>query len=475
MRLFTKSTNTTDTTSNTLLGHPKGLFVLFITEMWERFSFYGMRAIFVLFLIDRVHGGFGWSESASLQLYGAYLMMAYLLAIPGGFLADRYIGQRAAVLWGIGLQFLGYVLLTLKNESLLIPALGVIALGTGLLKPNISTMVGGLYDKRDPRRDSGFTIFYMGISVGMMLASFVVGTIGEVYGWEYGFGLAGVGSLLSMTTFWWGKRYIPKPTLKARLAYKKQRAANGLTLTKEEKDRLLLVFISLIAACIFYVALEQSGGLMTLYAEKYTDRHIYDWELPASIFTGLTPAFIVLLGPIVALTWMRLAKHSQRINAIFKMGVANIIIGLGFLGMVGAALQKQISLSGQSSLYWLFGVYFIYAIGDLCLSPVIISFITRVAPRRLKSVMTGTYFATLGVASFLAGKLGEQSGALGERTIFEIIAAITILLGIPFIIFNKPLMILAHGSADVDEEEDEDEEDEDEEKKGNTVVEPSGA
>ena len=453
MRLFTKPTNTTDTTNDTLLGHPKGLFVLFITELWERFSFYGMRAILVLFLIDRVHGGFGWSESASLQLYGIYLMMAYLLAIPGGFLADHYIGQRAAVLWGIGLPFWGYIFLALKNENLLIPALGLIALGTGLLKPNISTMVGGLYDRKDPRRDSGFTIFYMGISVGMMLASFVVGTIGEVYGWEYGFGLAGTGSLLSMATFWWGRKYLTTPTLKPR-SRGRQLAANS-TLTKEEKDRLFLVFISLIAACAFYIALEQSGGLMTLYAEKYTDRYIYNWELPASIFTGLTPAFIVLLGPVVAVIWMRLAKRSQRINAIFKMGVANIIIGLGFLGMVGAALQKLASSTGQSSSYWLFGAYFIYAIGDLCLSPVILSFITRVAPRRLKSVMTGTYFATLGVASFLAGKLGEQSGALGELAIFELITVMTILLGIPFIIFNKPLMSLAHGSADVDEEDDE--------------------
>ena len=453
MRLSTKPTNTTDATNDTLLGHPKGLFILFLTEMWERFSFYGMRAILVLFLIDRVHGGFGWSESAGLQLYGVYLMMAYLLAVPGGFFADHYIGQRAAVLWGAGLQCVGYVLLILKHEILLIPALGLIALGTGLLKPNISTLVGGLYERRDPRRDSGFTIFYMGISVGMMLASFVVGTIGEVYGWEYGFGLAGVGSLLSMATFWWGKKYLATPILKPRS--RARQPTISATLTKEEKDRLLLVFISLIAACIFYIALEQSGGLMTLYAENYTNRYIYDWELPASMFTGLTPAFIILLGPVIAFVWMRLAKLSHWVNAISKMGVANIIIGLGFLIMVGAALQKQVSSTGQSSLYWLFGTYFVYAIGDLCLSPVILSFITRVAPRRLKAVMTGTYFATLGVASFLAGKLGEQSGTLGELATFALIAVMTMLWGLPFIIFNKPLMTLAHGSADVDEDDEE--------------------
>jgi len=454
MHLYTKSTNTTDATKNTLLGHPKGLFVLFLTEMWERFSFYGMRAILVLFLIDRVHGGFGWSENTALSLYGIYLMMAYLLAIPGGFLADHYTGQIAAVLLGAGLQCVGYILLILKYESLLMPALGLIALGTGLLKPNISTMVGGLYEKRDPRRDSGFTIFYMGISAGMMLASFVVGTVGEVYGWEYGFGLAVVGNLLSIATFWWGKKHLATPTSKPRTGARK-RGTKNLMLTGEEKDRLLLVCIALIAACIFYIALEQSGGLMTLYAENYTDRYVYDRELPASIFTGLTPAFIILLGPVVALIWMRLAKRSQRINAIFKMGVANIIIGLGVLCMVGASWQKQTSPTGQSPLYWLVGAYFIYAIGDLCLSPVILSFLTRVAPRRLKAVMTGTYFATLGIASFLAGKLGEQSGTLGELTIFALVTAMTILLGIPFIIFNRPLMVLAHGSADVDEDDEE--------------------
>ncbi len=430
--------------NRTLLGHPKGLFILFITELWERFSFYGMRAILVLFLIDNVKGGFGWSEAAALQVYGTYLMLVYLLAIPGGFISDHYIGHRAAVLSGAFLQTIGYFLLMLQSSIVLPFALLLIAIGTGFLKPSISAMVGALYPEEDERRDSGFTIFFMGISVGMLLAAFVVGSIGEVYGWHYGFGLAGVGMLLSIGTFVAGSEYLGSVS---KQSLKDVVPTASSTLVKEERDRLVLIFVCLLAVCVFYTAYEQSGGLMTLYAEKYTDRHFYHWQFPASVFTGITPAFVVLLGPLVSYVWIRLARHIPT-NAIVKLGAGLVILGIGFLVMVGAALQRRTSPTGQSSLYWLVATYIIYAIGELCLSPVALSYITYLAPDRLKSSMIGAFFASAGTAGFLASMLGERSVFLGDLLIFQIIAAITFLVGFCFILFNRRLMKLEHGNVE---------------------------
>lgn len=433
----------------TLLGHPKGLFILFLTEMWERFSFYGMRAILVLFLVDQVKGGFGWSEASALKLYGINLMLVYVLGIPGGALADRYIGQKSAVLWGGILQCIGHFLLALGNEAIFILGLGFIAVGTGLIKPNISTMVGGLYQQGDVRRDGGFTIFYVGINIGALLAPLIVGFIGEVYGWHYGFGLAGFGILIGIITFLGGKQHLGDVGKKPQRINKAKAGSPvrmNLTFTREEKDRLFVLVVCLIAVCAFFAAFEQAGGLMNLYAEKYTNRHVLGWEVPASIFQGLNPAFVMLLGPIVPIIWAGLAKRHRHISSIFKMGVGNIIIGLGFLFMVGAALQKQASPIEQSALHWLVSAYFFHTLGELCLSPVSLSFITKVAPKRVKSSMMGVYFAAIGIAGWLAGKLGEQSVSLGDLTVFKLIFAITVLLGIPFIIFNRRLMKLTHGS-----------------------------
>ena len=424
--------------------------------MWERFSFYGMRAILVLFLVDNVKGGFGWSEAAALKLYGINLMMVYVLGIPGGALADRYIGQSAAVLWGGILQCIGHFLLALSRESIFIVGLGFIAVGTGLLKPNISTMVGGLYQQGDTRRDGGFTIFYVGINIGAILASLIIGFIGEVYGWHYGFSLAGSGILIGIITFLAGRRYLGKVSTKPQ---KRNRVKAGsiapmrLTFTKEEKGRLFVLVVCLIAVCAFFTAFEQAGGLMNLYAKQYTDRHIFGWEVPASIFQGLNPAFVILLGPIVPLLWARLAKRYNHISSIFTIGVGNLIIGIGFLFMVGAALQKQSSPTAQSALHWLVNAYLFYTLGELCLSPVFLSFITKVAPKRVKSSMMGIYFAAIGIAGWLAGKLGEQSVLLGDLTVFKLIFAITVLVGLLFIIFNRKLMKLMHGSEQMAQED----------------------
>ena len=435
--------------TSTLLGHPRGLFILFLTEMWERFSFYGMRAILVLFLIDRVNGGFGWSDAAASKLSGFNVMMVYLLGIPGGIVADRYIGQRAAVLWGGILQCIGHFLLALSSKySFFFTGLGFIAVGTGLLKPNISTMVGGLYAKGDMKRDSGFTIFFMGINIGAALAGIIVGFIGEVYGWHYGFGLAGLGMLIGMIIFVTGQKHLVdvNPHLKKQHPASVSKVAVRFNFTKEERDRLFVIGICLVAIFTSFVAFEQASGLLTLYAKKYTNRYIGHWELPASVLQSLNPIFVIGLSPIVAFVWARLAKRYKYISSIYKIGTSNIIVALGTLFMVGAVLQKAVSPTGKSDLHWLFSTYLCYTIGELSLTPIFLSFITKVAPKQIEASIMGIFFAIVGVAGLVAGFLGAQASSLGILTIFQIIFCMAMFIGILFIIFNKRLMRLTHGS-----------------------------
>ena len=442
--------SSTKQSNNTLLGHPKGLFILFLTELWERFSFYGMRAILVLFLVDNVRGGFGWSEGYALDIYGYYVMAVYVLGVPGGMLADRYLGERLAVLWGGLLQCVGHFLLAIGTQSIFILGLGFIVLGTGLLKPNISTMVGALYEQGDSRRDSGFSIFYVGINVGSLLAALIVGSVGEYYGWHYGFGLAGVGMVIGLLTFRLGSKYLgtagQKPqhinTLKAT-----QHGSLQETFTKEEKDRLIVLTLCFAAFFVFIMAFEQAGGLLNLYAKSHINRYILGWELPTSIFQGLNPIFVILFGPVVPLIWSAMAKSGKPANATFKIGMGNIITGIGFLFMVGAALQKQGVPTGKASMHWLINTYLFHTIGELCLVPIVLSFITKVAPDRVRASMMGLFWFTAGIAGWAASKLGGQVTSLGDINVFVLIFAITVLLGLPFILFNKRLMTLTHGSA----------------------------
>lgn len=436
----------------TLFGHPKGLFVLFFTEMWERFSFYGMRAILVLFLVDQARGGFGWSEAATNKFYGVYILLVYLLSIPGGIIADRYIGHKTAVLWGGTLQCIGHFLLSLGSEIIFLMGLGAIIVGTGLLKPNISTMVGDLYDKEDQRRDSGFTIFYMGINIGGMLAAALVGLVGEVYGWHYGFGLAGIGMFIGLIIFVAGQQYLtPTSNLlkKGVNAFDTPPHINKrMSFTKEERDRLIVLAICLMAIFTSFVALEQAGGLLNLYAKNYTNRHIGSWEIPASMLQGLNPTFIICLGPIASVVWIRLEKRYKYISSMYKMGIGSIIVGLGTLFMVGAALQKEVAVTGKSDLYWLVSTYLFHTIGELSLSPVFLAFIANVAPPQIKSSVMGIFFAVVGMAGLIAGYLGALVDLLGELTIFQFTVSINLLIGFLLILYNKRLMrLMHHGTA----------------------------
>jgi POT family proton-dependent oligopeptide transporter len=435
-------------TNTSFLGHPKGLFILFLTEMWERFSFYGMRAILVLYLVDQAKGGLGWTNAHALKLYGIYGMAVYVLGIPGGLIADRYIGQKAAVLWGGILACSGHFLLAAQNIILFMIGLFLIAAGTGLLKPNISTLVGSLYATGDQRRDGGFTIFYMGINIGAIASSLVVGYVAQVYGWHYGFSIAGIGMLFGILVYLMGQKHLIGVGLdsKTKLETQTTTKAKEIPFTKEEKDRIWALVLSFIGIFSFFMAFEQAGGLMNLYTNEYTDRYVFGWEVPASMFQSLNPAFILLLGPIVAIIWDRLAKRYKNISSFFKLGIGNVAVGVGFLFMVGAVLQRHIPGIEKSSLHWLVNAYLFHTIGELCLSPVSLSFVTKLAPQRISASIMGAYFAAIGFSQLLAAWIGEKSESFGDLKTFQLIFCITLMVGLPFIIFNKKLAKLIHGA-----------------------------
>ncbi len=440
----------------TLFGHPKGLYVLFFTELWERFSYYGMRAILVLYLVAEVgktHGplsGLGWTEGAALALYGWYTMSVYLASIPGGLIADRWLGQKKTVLIGGLLLCAGHITLALPGQVAFFTGLVLIVAGVGLLKPNISTMVGGLYPPGDPRRDKGFTIFYIGINVGAFFSGLVVGYVGEVIGWHYGFGLAGIGMLVGQAVYVFGWRYLKGIGDRPAPRSERKRAEAAEPLTREEKDRILVLLISFLIVVVFWGAFEQAGGLMNLYAKEKTARVLFGFEIPASWFQSLNPLFIMVFGMVVANFWYAWQKKGRESSALFKMALGTMIMGTGFAFMVGASVQAE--SAGKAAMIWLVLAYLFHTLGELCASPVALSFITKLAPARYASLMMGIYFAVSGIGNKVAGLLGEAAAHLGARTIFGGIFVFCVLFGLVILIFLKPLKRLTHGAEDEAEE-----------------------
>ncbi|UXP31847.1 peptide MFS transporter [Reichenbachiella agarivorans] len=481
-----------------IFGHPRGLAVLFFTEMWERFSYYGMRGLLVLYLVDDIAtGGFGWSQVEALSLYGTYTMMVYLMGIPGGILADKYIGQKKAVMVGGALLVLGHGVMALPGENIFYLALTLIVLGVGALKANISTMVGQLYRHGDPRRDKGFTIFYMGINVGSALSSLLVGYIGQVYGWHWGFGLAGLGMLIGQLQFMLGGKYLQGigefvkediSTIPSGSVHFERLKKNPVSLVitilmflvgayvmidtnilfgvlimiasifigfginiykyeldDKEKDRIAVLLISFLLVIAFFGAFEQAGGLMNLYTEQKTDKSVFGlFEMTAAQFQFFNPIFIILFGLPVAYFWgVRRAKGKEE-SAVFKMAIGNIIMGLGFVMMVGAT--QQVANGSLASMWWIVGAYLLHTIGELSSSPVSLSFVTKLAPAKYGSIMMGLYFAIVGLGNKVAGLLGQSASQLGEMEVFAGIGFFSVLIGVLVILFLKKLKKLTHGA-----------------------------
>lgn len=437
-------------TNKELFGHPIGLFVLFFTEMWERFSYYGMRAILVLYLITEVaekNPGLGWSNGEALALYGWYTMMVYVMSIPGGIIADKILGQRKSVMVGCVLLVAGHGILAVEEMWAFYTGLVLIVLGVGMLKPNISTMVGGLYKQGDIRRDKGFTIFYIGINLGAFLSSLIVGYVGEVHGWHYGFGLAGIGMLLGLAVFMYGQKYLLHVgNYIGASKNEEERAASQRPLSKIEKDRVGVLFISFLLVIVFWGAFEQAGGLMSIYTADNTDRLLWGFEIPASVFQSINAMFIIFFGTSIALFWANRKLKGKVSSSLFKMIVGLIIMGAGFFFMTGATIQFE--NTGESAMYWLVLAYLFHTIGELCLSPVALSFITKLAPLKYASIIMGVYFAMTGFGSKLAGLLGEWSESLGEFKIFTGIAIFCVVFGMLMLLLRKQLEKLTHGVED---------------------------
>ncbi|MDQ7916205.1 peptide MFS transporter [Mesonia sp. MT50] len=400
-----------------LFGHPVGLFILFFTEMWERFSYYGMRGILTLYIAasaTAVDPGLGWSNKDAIWLYGWYTMLVYVASIPGGWIADKFLGQKKTVLWGGILLCLGHGILAIPQDWAFFTGLILIILGVGGLKPNISTMVGGLYEDGDIRRDSGFTIFYIGINVGAFLASISVGLVAYYYGWHYGFGLAGIGMLLGQAVYIWGQKFlkgIGEFTGGAMVSAEEKEAAKK-PLSKIEKDRIVVLLISFLIVIVFWGAFEQAGGLMNLYTDAKIDRTIgLSWleEIPAAVFQSLNAAYIIIFGTIIGGFWIWWKKKGRESSSLFKMAIGTIIMGLGYVFMMYASQEASSETFGKAAMYWIFLAYLFHTLGELCTSPVALSFITKLAPLKYASIMMGVFFAATGFGNKLAGSIGESA------------------------------------------------------------------
>ncbi|MCW8876411.1 MAG: peptide MFS transporter [Kangiellaceae bacterium] len=401
------------------LGHPKGLYLLFTTELWERFSYYAMRAILVLYLADQVQdGGLGWAQGDAVSLYGIFTGLVYLTPLLGGWLADNLLGQRKSIILGGILMAAGHFVLATPHtttpgmeNTIFYIGLALLIAGNGLFKPNISTMVGDLYEEGDHRRDGAFTIFYMGINVGAMLSGIVVGIVAAAWGWQAGFIAAGTGMLLSLVIqVLFAQKYLGDIGVEPAAKRDKREAKEerDTPLTKEEFDRLKVIVILGVFTVIFWAGFEQAGGLMNLYTETYTDRNLFGWEIPTTFFQSLNPIYIVILAPIFSMLWIKMGPKEP--TSPIKFAVALLLLAVGFLFMIGAVLQQGGDETVKTSMFWLLGAYLFHTMGELCLSPIGLSMVTKLAPLRLMSFLMGVWFTFIAVANYVGGLIGSMAG-----------------------------------------------------------------
>jgi len=444
-------------------GHPRGLSTLFFTEMWERFSYYGGRALLILYMTDAVvNGGLGLTVATAGALYGTYVALVYMTNLPGGWIADKFLGARNAVFYGGVIIALGNFCLTFRSPAMFYVGLGFIAIGTGLLKPNVSTMVGSLYGSKDARRDSGFSIFYMGINLGALFAPLIVGWLGQNIQWRYGFAAVTAGMILGLTQYRLGAKYLGKAGLLERTHSPEERAqqirslqigllilaalilvplglhlsgavdvtigrvsnAVGVILlimpiayfgtlfmkggwTKSERDRIIAIIVFYIAAALFWSAFEQAGSTLNLFADRYTNNRIFGFAFPSTWWQSVNAALIVLLAPVFAALWLMLDRRKIEPSTPAKFSIGLLFVGLGFLFLVPAALTVQNGPEGtRVGLQWLLGVYFLHTVGELFLSPVGLSAMTKLAPERIVGQMMGIWFLGAATGNFIGGRVG---------------------------------------------------------------------
>jgi POT family proton-dependent oligopeptide transporter len=489
-------------TDKTFFGHPRGLATLFFTEMWERFSYYGMRALLLLFMVASVEkGGMGLDDKTGGAIYGLYTMFVYLLALPGGWLADKFFGLRKSILYGGCIIALGHFCLALPSQETFFVGLLFIVIGTGLLKPNISSMVGEIYPPEDQvRRDAGFSIFFMGINSGALISPIIVGYLGENVNWHYGFAAAGVGMVLGVIQYKLTDNYLgtiglepsrhPDPARQKALENKIRYAlwilgiglaalvallwtrtitinpivfaqGSGVVLlisvllyfayvfvfenlTADEKKKVVAIFIFFVVTTAFYAGYEGQGSSLNLFADRYADRIFGGFTMPASWLQSAPPIFVLLFVPVFTWLWSTLAKRKLNPITPVKLAMGLFWMGLGYLVMMGAA---EIVMQGNKpGVSWLVVTYMLHTFGEICLYPIGLSGVTKLAPKRLVGQMMGVFFMALALGNLFAGLYaGEFSEEVLAKNpslmidLFAMIVKIMLVAGVVVLVLAKPI------------------------------------
>ena len=453
-----------------LFGHPIGLSVLFFTEMWERFCFYGMRALLALYVAHHLsqHGVaetvpgffavrhglevvFGKldDEQFADQIYGLYTGFAYLTPVVGGIVADKLFGQRKSVIVGAIVMAIGEFFL--MKDSLFFLGLFTLIIGNGLFKSNISTQVGGLYVKGDERRDRAFNVFYVGINLGAWLAPFVCGTLGQSKDaagnerWSWGFGSAGVGMLIGLVIYLWGQRYLaPDQVMKRQAASeaKTKEAAKKRRFDKGEWARIIALVVLCALNISFWGVYEQQGNSLQFWADSKVELHVFkwlgsDWEMPSTWFQSVNPAFIFLLTLVVNPYWAYLAKKGKDPSSVAKMAIGCILLGISFLIMIGGG--RVVDSGHKASFGWLVGCSALLTLGEIYLSPVGLSLVTKISPPRIVSMMMGMWFLSSFFGNYASGYLATFANTMSNSAFFFLLAVISLLTGVLMIALYSPL------------------------------------
>ena len=478
-------------------GHPAGLYLVFFTGMWERFSYYAMRGILVLYLTATwLNGGLGYDEKFSTTVYGLATGLCYFTPLFGGWLSDRYLGQRKSILIGGFIMVLAQFLLfapelfttvspNLTPEQLahnqfigrvgLFAGLFLLIIGNGFFKPNISSIVGDLYEPGDRRLDSAFSIFYMGINLGAVIAPLIVGLLADnvfattfvdangvtqiTHGYRYGFLAAAVGVLLGQLLFvLLSNKYLGNIGMEPKGAAKLAESSTEevkVPLTRQEKERIVVIFIFFFFAVFFFAGMEQAGASFNLYANKYIDRTVFGHEIPTAWLQMINPFFVIVLAPVFAYFWN--TRLGQALNTPLKMGLGLIVLGIGFWFMLIAGFQRGATWHGglniidntdatiKASMIWMILTYLLHTIGELSLSPVGLSIVTKLSPARFASLFMGVWIMAAAFANMLAGLISSYVVELGASTVFASISAFVMVLGILMVSLNKVIERMMHG------------------------------
>jgi POT family proton-dependent oligopeptide transporter len=416
----------TDAKATGWAGQPPGLSTLFLTEMWERFSYYGMRAFLILYMTaPAAAGGLGFADVDAASIYGTYTGSVWAAAILGGLAADRFLGQYRAVLVGGIIIALGHFTLAFRALPFFYLGLALIVVGTGLLKPNVSTLVGSLYEAGDKRRDAGFSIFYMGINLGAFSGPLVAGYIAQRIDWHLGFAAAGIGMGFGLTQYVLGRHRL-QPALDRLAAQPKAAAveepARGPAFSATEWKRMGAIVVFFLFAALFWGAYEQAGSTLNLFADRHTRLSVLGFSFPSSWFQSVQPIFVILLAPVFAALWMRLGPREPSSPAKFALGL--LFISLAFLILVPAGALAQSGGGTRVSPWWLVAAYFVSELGELCLSPVGLSVVTKLSPVRIVGLMMGVWFLSNALGNKIAGWAAGFMGALPLATLFGTVAAV---------------------------------------------------